>query len=242
MQRHSLLRHTWGMIQQSQLMNQLVPLQLMLPAERIRIRSLLDLVPTETVNIEPGAARGARLIDHASERGRENLPLAVKDHRGLRQRNTGLAPEFSVDTKQQCELFVHAHRKRINLTWRGPGCFVFVFGSKHYVTFLGQGAGSRDFHRERGGGLDPGFAQIVGGGESPTAFGQYADAQPRRFGAGYLARFTVLRGEITLAAVNQANIGISNSRPQGGVQRFEGEFLHQYLGYVECGLGSALRS
>ena len=97
MQRHSLLRHTRGMIQQSQLVNQLVALQLMLPTERIRIRALLDFFPTETVNIESGAARSACLIDHASERGSENLPLAVKDHRSLRQRDAGIAPQLSVD-------------------------------------------------------------------------------------------------------------------------------------------------
>src|ERR1035438_2738319 len=124
MQRHGLFRDAWRMVQQSQLMNQLVALQLMLPTERIRIRALLDFVPTETVNIESGAARGARLIDHASERGSENLPFPVKDHGGLRQRDAGIAPQFSVDAKQQRELFVHAHRKRINLTWRGPGGFV----------------------------------------------------------------------------------------------------------------------
>src|SRR5580698_1008686 len=114
MQGHGLFGDARCVIRQSQLMNQLIALQLMLPAKRIRIGALLDFSSTEAMGFESGAAGGTSLVDDTAERGNENLPFPVKSHCRLSQRYAGIAPELIVDSKQQRELLLHAYRKSVD--------------------------------------------------------------------------------------------------------------------------------
>src|SRR5271170_6148139 len=91
-QRHGLFGDARGVPWQIQFMNQLIALELVLAAEGVGIRTLLDLVALEAVGFESGAAGGAGLIDDAADGRDEDLPAAMEDHGCLRKRDSGPAP------------------------------------------------------------------------------------------------------------------------------------------------------
>src|ERR1700685_1243667 len=84
-QRYGLFGDARRMLAKINLVDELITLELVLAAEGVGIRALLDLVVLETVGLESGATGGARLIDDAADGRHEDLPAAVKDHRSLRQ-------------------------------------------------------------------------------------------------------------------------------------------------------------
>ena len=96
-QRHGLFGDARRVPQQIDFVNQLIALELVLAAEGVGIRALLDLVAFEAVGFESGAADGAGLIDDAADGRDEDLAAAMEDHGGLRQRDAGTAAQLFVD-------------------------------------------------------------------------------------------------------------------------------------------------
>src|SRR5580698_10764470 len=186
-QRNGLLRHERRMGQEIELVNQLVALELVLAAERIRIGALLDLVALKAEGFKSSSARSAGLIDDAADGRDEDLPATMEDHRSLRERHAGGAAQFFIDGGEQRELFFDAHGEWIDLTGRHPGGFVLRLGRKCDIVFLGEGAGAGDLDSQSGRGFNTGAAQIVGSSESPAAIGEHADSDAYRFVARYLA-------------------------------------------------------
>ncbi len=70
--------------------------------------------------------------------------------------------------------------------------------------------------------------KIVGGGETPAAIGQHADSNADRFVARYLAGLAVLSGKLAVAAFDDADVGVSDARREGQVERFKRKLLHEY--------------
>src|ERR1700722_18609397 len=118
-QRYCLFCRSRRLIQQGQFLDQLIAFQLVLAAERVRIRSFLNLVFAETEGFKSGAAEGAGLIDHASERRNEDLAVSMKDHRRLSECDPGIAAQLRIHGQEQSKLFLHAHRKWIDAARRG---------------------------------------------------------------------------------------------------------------------------
>src|ERR1022692_1971644 len=79
-QRHGFFGDARGVPDQVPLVDQLVALKLMLPAEGIRIRALLDLAVFVGQRRVADAAEVAGLIDQAAERGGEDLAAALEAH------------------------------------------------------------------------------------------------------------------------------------------------------------------
>src|SRR5688572_9472173 len=76
MECHSLPSDSWRVCEQIQLAHQLIALQLILPPERIRIRTLLYLVVFERVRGEAGPRCGTSLVNDSPRGGGKDLPLA----------------------------------------------------------------------------------------------------------------------------------------------------------------------
>ena len=72
----------------------------------------------------------------------------------------------------------------------------------------------------------PPARQIVGGGEAPAAAVEHADAEPERNGAGHLADFSVLGGDVALLGLDQAHIGVGNAAAHGGIERIQRSLFH----------------
>jgi len=89
--------HARRMRKQIEFVDQFIAFELVLAAEGIRVRTLLDLIALEAVGLESSAAGGARLIDDAADGGDEDLAAAVEDHGRLRQRNAGGPAQFFID-------------------------------------------------------------------------------------------------------------------------------------------------
>src|SRR5579859_2624693 len=106
-QRHRFLGHARSIFEQLQLFHQFVALQLVLPAERVGVRALLDFAVAKAVRRESRAARVARLIDQTAQRGRKDLPVTRKHHSGLGQRYAGVAAQFQVDRIEQRQVLVY---------------------------------------------------------------------------------------------------------------------------------------
>ena len=201
----------------------------MLAAERIRIGALLDLISAEAVGFESGAAGGAGLIDHAAERGDEDLPLAVEDHAGLRQRDARIAAQFCVDGEQQRELFFHADREWIDPAGRDPGGFVLVFGREHHVVLLGERAGARDFDGQRGGGLHAGLASNRRWRRNPSSRRPARESRvPADSELDTWPGFPFLVERSRSRLSTDADVGVGDAGPQRGIERFERKLLHDY--------------
>ncbi len=115
----------------------------------------------------------------------------------------------------------------------------FCFGRERDVVFLGEGAGAGDVDGQRGRGFDAGAGEIVGSGETPAAIGQHADSDADRFVARNLAGLAVLGAELAVATFDEADVGVSDARAQGRIERFQRKLLHEsrIAGRGEAGLG-----
>src|SRR5271157_1320559 len=95
-QRHGFFGDARGMAQQVELSHQLVAFQLVLAADGVGERALLDFAVLVAESGEARAAGGAGLIDQAAESGSEDLPLPYKAHGGFRQADGGIAAQLGV--------------------------------------------------------------------------------------------------------------------------------------------------
>ena len=237
---HGLFGDARRVLEQIDLVDQLVALELVLAAEGIRIRALLDLIVLEAVGFESGAAGGAGLIDDATDGRDEDLAAAVKDHGSLRECYAGSSAQFVVDRGEEGELFFDADREGIDLAGRDPGGFVLRFGRERDVVFLGEGAGVSDVDSERGRGFDAGAGEIVSGGESPAAVGEHADSDAGRLIARDLAGLAVLGAELAVATFDDADVRVGDAGALGGIERFKRQMFHRssIAGWwvVGCGL------
>jgi hypothetical protein len=77
-QRHGLFSHARSVFEQAQLFHQLVPLQLVLAAERIGIGAPLDLAILIAEGRKTGAAEAAGLVDETPQRGCEDLAAGAR--------------------------------------------------------------------------------------------------------------------------------------------------------------------
>ena len=77
-----------AILDEMEFVNQLVALVLVLSAERIRIRPLLDLRPCERIDIESGAGHVPRLVDRCTFARVEPLFISAEVEIGFRQRDS----------------------------------------------------------------------------------------------------------------------------------------------------------
>ena len=93
---------------------------------------------------------------------------------------------------------------------------------------LDLGRRARDLDRLRSGHLDALARQILGGGKSPGAVGQHANADAQRLAVGHVPDLAVLGGEPALALVHDAAVGELRAVPAAYIQRPTGNFLHAH--------------
>src|ERR1017187_2728696 len=221
-QSHGFFGDARGVPDQVPLVDQLGPLKLMLPAEGIRIRALLDLTVFVGQRLVADAAEVASLIDQAAERGGEDLAAALEAHGAFGQGDAWIAAQLAVDIEEQGHVAVHRDGEGIDADGRDPLGLVLLLGRERDVVLLGESAGARDFEREGRGGVDAVAGEIVCGGEAPAAVGQDANRQAHRDGTGDVAGFAVLGGNLAVADFHDARVGVGDCGVGGGVERFQG--------------------
>src|SRR5579871_4197415 len=86
-----------GVFQELQLVDELIPFQLILAAEGVGVGAPLDFAILVAERGKTGAGRVARLIDEAAEGGSEDLAAAFEVHGGFRQADGGVAAQFGID-------------------------------------------------------------------------------------------------------------------------------------------------
>ena len=113
--------------------------------------------------------------------------------------------------------------------WQGETQMASYFSSGASVTscFLASALERAISRASAAAAFDAGAGEIVGGGESPAAVGQHADAEPGRFGARDVAGLAVLGGELAVAGFDDADVGVGDAGALGGIERFECELFHR---------------
>ena len=119
-QRHGLFGDARRVLQQAQLVDQLVAFQLVLAAEGVRVRALLDFVVLVAEGREAGAGEVAGLVDDAAEGRDENLAAALEMHRAFGQGDGRIAAQLRVDGEQGGELPVDGDGERVDVAWARP--------------------------------------------------------------------------------------------------------------------------
>ena len=71
----------------------------------------------------------------------------------------------------------------------------------------------------------PSRRQIVGGREAPAAERQHADPDAQRFGARNMPGLAVLGGDLAVARLDGAHIGVGDAAPRHRVERRAGPDL-----------------
>ena len=226
MQRHGLFGDARGVLQQAQLVHQFVAFQLELAAEGIGEGALLKIAVLVAGGRETRAREAARLIDYAAESRDEDLAALLELHGSFGQVDARVAAQFGVDGEQGGEAAVHRHRERVDLHGRVPHRLVLFFRRQRDFVGARRGAGPRDLQRQCGGALDTVRGEIVRGGEAPAAIGQHADSKALRFAAGNVPHLAVLDGEIAVARIHCAHVGIGDAAPRHRIQSAQGEIFH----------------
>ena len=103
----------------------------------------------------------------------------------------------------------------------------FCSGASVTSCFRAGGARARDLERQGGGGFDAVLAEIVGGGEPPTAECQHANPDPHGFGARDVAGLAVLGGDFPLADLEGAHVGVGDAAPRHRVERAQCQVFHR---------------
>ena len=93
---------------------------------------------------------------------------------------------------------------------------------------LDPGRRARDLDRLPSGDLDAFARQILGGGESPGAVSQDANADAQRLAVGHVPDLAVLGGEPALALVHDAAVGELHAARAAYIQHPTGNFLHAH--------------
>ena len=226
-QRHRLFSHPRRVLEQAQFFHQLVPLQLVLPAERIGIGAPLDLAILVAEGRKTGARQAAGLIDETPQGGCEDLPPPLEVHRSFRQADPRLAAQFRVHRQQNPQVAVHGNGERIDLERRDPGGFVLLLRGECDSPLSRRSARARDLEGQGGGGFDAALTEIVGGGEPPTAECQHANPDPHGFGARNVAGLAVLGGDLPLADIEGAHVGVGDAAPRHRVERAQCQVFHR---------------
>ena len=124
-------------LEQAQLVDQLIALQLVLPAEGIRVGALLDFAvacsraPKIPRRWWCGSGRsGCRAWK------RRPAARASKVHRRFGQADGRVAAQFGVDRQQRGEIVVHRNREGVDGAGRNPRGLVLLFGRQHHVVLL----------------------------------------------------------------------------------------------------------
>ena len=153
--------------------------------------------------------------------------MARELHRPFGQRDGGVAAQFGVHRQQHAQVAVHGDRKRIDAAGRDPHRLVSLFRGERDVPLLGGGAGAGDLDGQRRGAADAFAREVVGGGESPAAERQHADAHAHGFGAGDVAGLAVLGGHLALARFDGAHVGVIHAAAAACVQGQESGVFHR---------------
>ncbi len=123
-------------IQQLELLDQFVSFVLKLPAERVGIRALHDLVSAKGIGREAGAGHGARLMDRGALAGVKPLLVAAEIQIGLGQRNALHRAQLAVDLHQQVEILLDRGRERVDAARGRPLGLVRLFRSQLHAALL----------------------------------------------------------------------------------------------------------
>src|SRR6185503_18984606 len=107
MQRHGLFGDARGVFQKVQLIDKLVPFQLMLATEGIWKRTLLDFPVSKAIGSEARAGGVAGLVDHAPQRGGKNLMISRENEGRLCKRDARIAPQLLVDRIEQRQIPIY---------------------------------------------------------------------------------------------------------------------------------------
>src|SRR5437899_939803 len=83
-----------------------------------------------------------------------------------------------------------------------------------------------NFNSVRGGSFDRSTGKVVGGGESPSAFGNDAHTHAYRFGIRSAADFAILGTECAAALSDDACVGVSCTAQRRDVQGPVGDVVH----------------
>jgi hypothetical protein len=100
-----------------------------------------------------------------------------------------------------------------------PGVHEDAFGSERDVFLFRESGGARDRDGFGGAAVHSFAREAVGRGEAPGAVCDHADADAEGFAFGERADPTVFCGDIAMADVHDARVGVSGASALGG---FEG--------------------
>ena len=219
MQRHTLLSQAPGVTGQIERLDQLVTLQHVLPAEAVGIGALLNFRARKTGGHDSRAGLHLDLMNGRAARRSEELLDAAKRHRSFCNGDALHAAHLLVRGQQHVNLTLDGNAEGIFQKRILPGVHVGRFGRERHVFALGERRGLGDGHRFGRAGLHAFAGEAVGRGKAPSAACDHAnaDAQRLRFREG--AHFAVFHGDVAVANVHYARVGIGSAAALGGVER-----------------------
>ena len=152
---------------------------------------------------------------------------ALELHRASARLTPGVVAQYGIRGQERRQAAIHRHRERVHPHGRGPNRLVLFLRRQRHFVRARRRACPRDLQRQRRRGLDPGRRQVVGSREAPAAVRQHADSDALRFGAGDVPRLAVLGGDLPLARLHRADIGVGDAAPRHGIQRAQGQVFHR---------------
>ena len=153
MQRDGFFADARRVADQIERFDQFVAAQHVLPAEAIRIRTLLNFASGERRGDDSRAGLHLHLMNRRADARNEKLLDAAKRHRAFGERHALHFAHFLVRREQQIDLALDGNAERIFDEGILPGVDVGVFGRERDVFALGQRGGFRDGHGFGGAGL-----------------------------------------------------------------------------------------
>src|SRR5262249_39444832 len=119
-QRDCLLADTARVFHQLKVLDQLVAFVLILAAEGVGIRALLDLRSGESKRRKAGTGDIARLMNVRTFAGVEPLLVASEAHAALSERDAGDNEQLGIDPQEQIEVLLDGGAERIDAAGRSP--------------------------------------------------------------------------------------------------------------------------
>jgi len=169
------------------------------------------------------------LVDARADAGGKPSVGFAKLHVGFGERDTFDAAHFGVGIEQQRELRFQRNLERVFAKGALPTVNVGLLVGHHHVVALRGGGSFGNGDSLNRATLDAFTGEAIGGGEAPSTTGEHANSQADGFGLREGADFSVLGGEIALALVHDANVGVSCATEAGGFQRSGAEVPHIFF-------------
>src|SRR2546427_6054560 len=191
----------------------------LVPAERIWIGPVLDLVRRGRRRLDPGAALEQLLFDEGPLRRGEKLRLPDELHRAFPNRDALDRAHRRVGAQEQVHLFTERHGKRITFQRRS----VVPPGRDRRPQIDRRrwhaGAGPRNPDGTVDDLLDFGFVEPGAAGESPGAVDDYPDAEALAGVVGDRGQLAVLDDDVLRDVFVEAHVRVARSLDLSRVER-----------------------